>query len=158
MSNYSCLQQIDLTFIYSVRAKLRAAEEGFDWLSSYHARCFYAKYEPNADHLESGYLKSPLLIRVRPLFSDYWHASYLMFIQVYKAIFTSPSSAMDISEEDNAENIPPAKSQRTSSGNKPTRRDVASRVNLNNKVTPRSVAYAAVMVGFLLYMLLYAYM
>jgi hypothetical protein len=34
---------------------------------------------------------------------------YLVFIQVYKAIFTSPSSAKGISEEeDNAENMPPA--------------------------------------------------
>jgi hypothetical protein len=75
---------------------------------------------------------------------------YLIFIQVYKAIFTSPSSARDISEEeDGAENMPPAKSQRTSSGNKPTRRNVASKVNLNDKVTPRSIAYAAVQVGFM---------
>jgi hypothetical protein len=74
-----------------------------------------------------------------------------MFIQVYKAIFTSPSSARDISEEeDGAENMPPAKSQRTLSGNKPTRRNVASKVNLNDKVTPRSIAYAAVQVGFVL--------
>ena len=65
-----------------------------------------------------------------------------MFIQVYKAIFTSPSSARDISEEeDNAENMPPAKSQRTLSGNKPMRCNVASKVNLNDKVTPRSIAY-----------------
>jgi hypothetical protein len=81
-------------------------------------------------------------------FSD--HALYLMFIQVYKAIFTSPSSARDISEEDDAENMPPAKSQRTSSGNKSVRRNVASKVNLNDKVTPRSIAYAAVQVGFTL--------
>lgn len=74
-----------------------------------------------------------------------------MFIQVYKAIFTSPSSARDVSEEeDNAENMPPAKSRRTLSGNKPVRRNVASKVNLNDKVTPRSIAYAAVQVGFVL--------
>jgi hypothetical protein len=54
-----------------------------------------------------------------------------MFIQVYKAIFTSPSSARDISEEDDTENVPPAKSQRTSSGKKPARRNMASKVNLN---------------------------
>ena len=79
------------------------------------------------------------------------HALYLPFIQVYKAIFTSPSSARDIlEEEDNAENMPPAKAQRTSSGNKSVRRNVASKVNLNDKVTPRSIAYAAVQVGFAL--------
>ena len=74
-----------------------------------------------------------------------------MFIQVYKAIFTSPSSARDISEEeDGAENMPPAKSQRTLSSNKPVCHNVASKVSLNNKVTPRSIAYAAVQVGFML--------
>ena len=62
--NCSHLQPSDLTFIYSVRAKLRAADEDFDWLSSYHSRCFYAKYEPNVDQLEYGYLKSMLLIQV----------------------------------------------------------------------------------------------
>ena len=73
-----------------------------------------------------------------------------MFIQVYKTIFMSPSSARDISEEDDAENMPPTKSQRTSSGNKPAHRNVASKVNLNDTVTPRSIAYAAVQVGFTL--------
>lgn len=74
-----------------------------------------------------------------------------MFIQVYKAIFTSPSSAKDISdEEDNTNNMPPAKSQRLSSGNKPVRRNVASKVHLNDRVTPRSIAYATVQVGFVL--------
>ena len=80
------------------------------------------------------------------------HVLYLLFIQVYKAIFTSPSSARNISEDDdNAENMPPAaKSQRTSSGKTPMRRNVASKVNLNDKVTPRSIAYAAVQVSLTL--------
>ena len=73
-----------------------------------------------------------------------------MDIQVYKAIFTSPSSAKDVSDgEDNDENAPPAKSQRLS-GSKAVRRNVASTLHLNNKVTPRSIAYAAVQVNFFL--------
>jgi len=112
------------------RAKLRAWDEEFDWLSSYHSRCFYANYKPDKTQLESGYLKSTLLIKV------------------YKSIFTSPSSAKDVSEEDNTENMPPAKSQKTSSGNNPVRRNVASKLHLNNKVTPRSIAYAAVQLHF----------
>ncbi|KAF9463411.1 hypothetical protein BDZ94DRAFT_1308729 [Collybia nuda] len=113
-----------------IRAKLRAGDEEFDWLSSYHSRCFYAKYKPDVNQLESGYLKSTLLI------------------QVYKAIFTSPSSAKNISEEDDAENMPPAKSRKILFDNKPVRRNVASKVHLNNKVTPRSIAYAAVQLHF----------
>jgi hypothetical protein len=54
--------------------------------------------------------------------------------------------------------VTPAKSQRTSI-NKSVRRNVASKVHLNDKVTPRSIAYAAVQVGFfLLHVILCLYM
>ena len=73
--------------------------------------------------------------------------SYLVLLQVYQSIFTSPSLAKDIlDEEDDAENMPPTKSRKTSSNNKFVRRSVASKLHLNGKVTPRSVAYAAVQV------------
>jgi hypothetical protein len=69
-----------------------------------------------------------------------------MFSQVYKSIFTSPSSAKNTSDEENdAENVAPTKSQKISSNNS-VRRNVASKLHLNGKVTPRSVAYAAVQV------------
>lgn len=72
--------------------------------------------------------------------------SLYLFLQVYKSIFTSPSSAKNtLDEENDAENMPPFKSQKTSS-NKSVRRNVASKLHLNDKVTPRSVAYAAVQV------------
>ena len=58
-------------FINSVRARLRACEDEFDWLSSYHSRCFYEKYSPSPDKLELGYLKSALLLQV--------HDSLLIF-------------------------------------------------------------------------------
>jgi hypothetical protein len=70
---------------------------------------------------------------------------YLVFSQVYKSIFTSPSSAKNILDEENdTENMAPTKSQKISSNNS-VRRNVASKLHLN-KVTPRSVAYAAVQV------------
>jgi len=95
--------------------------------------------------LESGYLKSTLLIKVCRLSLAFSVCIYL-FSQVYKSIFTSPSSAKKTSDEENdAENMPPFKSQKTSS-NKSVRRNVASKLHLNDKVTPRSVAYAAVQV------------
>ena len=68
-----------------------------------------------------------------------------MFSQVYKSIFTSPSSAKNVLDEENdAENMAPTKSQKISS-NSSVRRNVASKLHLD-KVTPRSVAYAAVQV------------
>ena len=68
--------------------------------------------------------------------------TYLVFPQVYKSIFTSPSSAKSILDE---EIVAPTKSQKISSNNS-VRRNVASKLHLNDKVTPRSVAYAAVQV------------
>ena len=69
--------------------------------------------------------------------------SYLMFSKVYKSIFTLPSSAKNIL--DDAENMAPTKSQKISSNNS-VRCNVASKLHLNDKVTPRSVAYAAIQV------------
>ncbi|KIJ99897.1 hypothetical protein K443DRAFT_8020 [Laccaria amethystina LaAM-08-1] len=60
-----------------VRAKLRAGDEQYNWLSSNHARAFYANYKADPEDLEHGFLKSSLLVKV------------------YKSIFTSPSSAAD---------------------------------------------------------------
>ena len=74
----------------------------------------------------------------------------MVFVQVFKAMFTSPSSAKDIADDDDDDNEntrPARKQKKTSSGKKPIRRNVASKVHLNNKVTPRSIAYAAVQVS-----------
>ena len=69
-----------------------------------------------------------------------------MHSQVYKSIFTSPSSAKNfLGEENDTENLAPAKLQKTSPNNS-VRRNVASKLHLNDKVTPRSVEYAAVQV------------
>ena len=69
-----------------------------------------------------------------------------MFSQVYKSIFTSPSSAKNLSDEENdTENVAPTKSRKISSNNS-VRCNVASKLHLNDKVTPRSVAYAAIQV------------
>jgi len=69
-----------------------------------------------------------------------------VFSQVYKSIFTSPSSAKNVLDEENdTENVAPTKSQKISFNNS-VRRNVASKLHLNDKVTPRSVAYAAVQV------------
>lgn len=66
----------------SVRAKLRAGDDDFDWLSSYHARCFYANYKANADQLEAGYLKSTLLIQVR----CQWFSKFVLCPQCFTGL------------------------------------------------------------------------
>ena len=79
------------------------------------------------------------------IFSFQFFILYLVFSQVYKSIFTLPSSAKNILDEENdTENMAPTKSQKILSNNS-VHRNVASKLHLN-KVTPRSVAYAAVQV------------
>ena len=51
-----------------MRAKLRAgSDEQYDWLSSNHAKAFYANYKGDPKDLERGFLKSALLVKVRDL-------------------------------------------------------------------------------------------
>lgn len=65
------------------------------------------------------------------------------------SIFTSPSSAADVADDSDSEreNEPPSKASKLSqSRKKVTKSNVASKLHMNDKVTPRSIAYAAVQV------------
>ena len=98
-------------------------------------------------------LKSALLLKVCR-FTLRLHILYLLVLQVYKSIFTSSSSAKDIQlqKERHDENTPPEKLQRVLSSSKPVCHSMATKLHLNGKVTPRSIAYSAVHVClFLLY-------
>jgi hypothetical protein len=66
--------------------------------------------------------------------------------KVYKSIFTSPSSAADDCESE-GENEAPLKAAKLSQSRKKAMKcNVASKLHMNDKVTPRSIAYAAVQV------------
>jgi hypothetical protein len=77
------------------------------------------------------------------------HFFWVCVLKVYKSIFTSPSSAADVADDSGSEreNEPPLKATKLSqSRKKVTKSNVASKLYMNNKVTPRSIAYAAVQV------------
>jgi len=65
-------------------------------------------------------------------------------LQTYCAIFTSPSSSEAFEEE--TEEGPCRKKQKTMSQRKATKRNVATLLRMEGKVTPRTIAYAAVLV------------
>ncbi len=77
-SNHRLLKEFASSFLSSTRAKLRAYDEEFDWLSSYHLRCFYANYEGDLDQLELGFLKSTLLLKVC--------SAFLAFLSVFLSL------------------------------------------------------------------------
>ncbi|KAJ2936109.1 hypothetical protein H1R20_g988, partial [Candolleomyces eurysporus] len=115
---------------------VRDYEAGFELGPT--ARALYSDYTGNPKNIDAGYLKSKLLVKT------------------YKFIFTSPSSAKSVavegSDDENLE--PPSTRRRTSqssSSRRSVRKDIATTLNMNNKVTPRSIAYAAVQVRIPLY-------
>ena len=66
--------------------------------------------------------------------------------KVYKSIFTLPSSAADDCESEHENEAPLKAAKLSQSRKKATKRNIASKLHMNDKVTPRSIAYAAVQV------------
>ncbi|KAF9047615.1 hypothetical protein BJ165DRAFT_1403296 [Panaeolus papilionaceus] len=83
----------------------------------------------DASQLEKGFLRSRLLVKT------------------YCAIFTSPTSSEEFEQED-SEDGPSRKKVKTSSSKKATKSDVSTILHMGGRVTPRSIAYAAVMLVF----------
>ena len=66
--------------------------------------------------------------------------------QTFCAIFTSPSSS-EAFEEQESDDGPTRKKQKTASQKKATKSTVASLLHMEGKVTPRAIAYAATLVS-----------
>jgi hypothetical protein len=121
-----------LIVFFRVRAKLRNSEPGYEFASSMFLRCLYEDEKGDKSRLEEGFLKGPLLLRVSFLLLSLTAILLtISYVQAYRHIFTSPSSASD-------ENVPSEITTR--------RRDVASQLRLGGHVTGRSIAYAATQV------------
>ncbi|KIM42669.1 hypothetical protein M413DRAFT_26688 [Hebeloma cylindrosporum] len=116
----------------SVRAKLRACEPGYDITSSFFIRALYKSFKGSMDDYELGFLQSSLLV------------------MAYKHIFTSPTSAkadsIALSDVENEE--PASKSRKVVKSKKAIRKDVASSLQMNGKVSSRSIAYAVIQLFF----------
>ncbi|KAG1769819.1 hypothetical protein EDD22DRAFT_760470, partial [Suillus occidentalis] len=116
-----------------VKTGIRDRADGFivtemSWLAF-----LYNKYTADQDNLEEGLFKSTILL------------------QAFKAIFTSPSSAKEVACDGDGANI--------IENNRQARRDVYSGKKVTthvaqiikmHKVTPRSIAYAACQLQFVL--------
>lgn len=121
-----------LHVFFRVRAKLRNGARGYQFASSMFLRCLYEDEDGDSYNPEEGFLKGPLLLRVSFLLLCRTALLLTMtYVQAYRHIFTSPSSACD-------ENMPSETTSR--------RRDVASQLRLGGHVTGRSIAYAATQV------------
>ncbi|KAF5393790.1 hypothetical protein D9757_000389 [Collybiopsis confluens] len=102
-----------------IRASVRALSTDYDFSSFSNARCFYRHEQFDSEDYDKGYLQSHLLI------------------QLYRHLFTSPSSAKD--QPDEVENMPINKKKKLTSN-----RSSVSQLCQISEVTGRSIAYAAV--------------
>ncbi|KAJ3832522.1 hypothetical protein F5878DRAFT_666495 [Lentinula raphanica] len=109
-----------------VCAAVRAFNSDYDFAISARPRCFYKDEMFDVNNPDNGYLQSYLLV------------------QVYRLIFTSPSSTKDQPED--VENLPTSKKKKTGAN---CRGNVAQIIHMS-EVKPRSIAYAAIHLHFAL--------
>ncbi|KAJ6602965.1 hypothetical protein B0H10DRAFT_2440659 [Mycena sp. CBHHK59/15] len=100
------------------RAKVRGALGNLG--GDYFLRIFYRDFQGDPKHVQEGYCQSRYLVKS------------------YKSVFTAPSSA----EKDDDENTPPMKKAKTAG---PNGKCVAVILNMDGKVTGRSIAYVVVL-------------
>ena len=94
------------------------------------------------DSSEAAYLSRFILLHIHGLLA---YTLLRATLQTYSSVFISPSSSESFSDED--ENGAARKQQRqTNSQKKATKCNVANLLGMDGRVTPRSVAYAAVLV------------
>lgn len=116
----------------AVKAGIRDRSDGHIVTDLSFPAFVYEKYTANADNLEEGLFKGRILL------------------QGYKAIFTSPSSAKDVEGDgDGADVITNNRRAKKSFCGMKVKKHVAQIIKMD-KVTPRSIAYAACQVRFAL--------
>ncbi|KAG0703576.1 hypothetical protein DFH29DRAFT_998401 [Suillus ampliporus] len=116
----------------TIKAGIRNRTEGHIVTNLSFPTFLYEKYTANVDNLEEGLFKGKILV------------------QVYKAVFTSPSSARDIEGDgDGADIIQNNRRARRSSSGLKVKKHVTHIIKMR-KVTPRSIAYIACQVRFAL--------
>ncbi|KAF9470887.1 hypothetical protein BDN70DRAFT_901767 [Pholiota conissans] len=96
----------------------------------YFLRCFYPHGKGDPDNVEKGFLRSGLLVKT------------------YSNIFISPSSSESFDDEDENGAVRKKTRLNIESQKKATKSNVATILGMEGRVTPRSIAYAAVLLAF----------
>jgi hypothetical protein len=127
----------------STRHKIRDGHPDFLVTSSSWPAFLYAKYKCDPSDVEISLFQSKLLLKVNffHLLAERVHYNFLF--QAFRFVFTSPSSARNVKEDEHGDTPPPSKRLKKSSV--ATRSHVASLLGMT-AVTGRSVAYIAIQV------------
>ena len=126
----------------SVCCKIRTAE--LDISEDYFLACLYPKGLGNPNNVESGFLYSGLLVKVHNFFINYLPTNQN---QTFCILFTSPLSS-DAFEEEESEEGPSWKKQKSASQRKATKTNVATLLHMEGRVTSRAIVYAATLVSW----------
>jgi hypothetical protein len=126
---------------FSVRNLIRHGDDAYPVTAHSWPLFLYASNQCFVDDIEKGLFKSGLLIKVYSSFV--LNLLSLTYGQVFKFIFTSPTSAIEVSINSSTNGAPPPKRSKKSAG--ATRSNVASLIGMR-RVTPRSIAYVALQV------------
>ncbi|TFK65060.1 hypothetical protein BDN72DRAFT_860922 [Pluteus cervinus] len=114
----------------TVRQLVRNNAPNYQASSNFFCRCFYEDYEGNADALETGFLKSPLLVRG--------------FTRLYAGVTNLEQTFGDLRQ-----NLEQTFGDLSELHIPPIHKDsVSAKLNLCRTVTPRTIAYTAVLVHF----------
>ncbi|KAJ6467670.1 hypothetical protein C8R47DRAFT_1325945 [Mycena vitilis] len=106
-----------------------AFRDKLDLSQDFFFRVFYEGFEtPPPKKVTQGFLRGRYLVKT------------------YKAVFTAPTSA-EVEEDQNDRNAPPRKKRKRATG-QAIGKNVATLLGMNGEVTPRSIAYIAVLVWF----------
>ncbi len=119
-----------LITLFSIHAKLRDADPGYDIISSFFLCYLYQGEDGDSEHPLEGFLKGPPLVHVSHQVFNNINQLIMLLCQAFQHIFTSPSSATN-------HNTSEATSRR---------HNVANILHMNNCITLRSIAYAATQV------------
>ncbi|KAL1720471.1 hypothetical protein EV715DRAFT_196844 [Schizophyllum commune] len=110
----------------AVRKRIRAGDSELRRHGGFWFNCLYPKCRGDAADLEKNFLRGSLLVKT------------------FCAIFTADVSADDV-DDDVSDDEPSAKRQKVEHA---TKQNVSKLLKMNGKATPRSIAYAAVLLHF----------
>ncbi|KAL1721155.1 hypothetical protein EV715DRAFT_288694 [Schizophyllum commune] len=113
-----------------VRDKVHAGHPDFLLGNSFYIHGFYPFNKGNPNDVEHLFLRGPLLLKTVCL------------------IFTSPSSSETVDDDDGEGGSSPPQKKRKDNVGKATRSNVAKILRMSGQITPRAIAYAAVLLHF----------
>ncbi|KAL1712618.1 hypothetical protein EV715DRAFT_267797 [Schizophyllum commune] len=116
-----------------VRDKVHAGHPDFLVGNSFYVHAFYPPNKGNPNDVEHLFLRGPLLLKIS---------------STVCLIFTSPSSSENVDDDGGEGDSSPPQKRRKDNTGKATKSNVATLLRMKGQISPRAIAYAAVLLHF----------